>query len=175
MSKYTVETKLKAIELYKKGLGSRQIQCKLNIPSHSTIDRWIILFKKYGKAGLITKRTRKKYSGQFKLEVLNWRKEHNESYQATVLKYGISNTGIIANWQRAYEEGGIDALFIKQGRPTMHKKAKHKKINKSELSELERLRLENRALHVEVEYLKKLDALVQKRGHLKKKDESSQN
>ena len=60
MSKYTVETKLKAIELYKKGLGSRQIQCKLNIPSHSTIDRWIILFKKYGKAGLITKRTRKK-------------------------------------------------------------------------------------------------------------------
>ncbi|KAB1957261.1 transposase, partial [Lactobacillus johnsonii] len=25
MSKYTVETKLKAIELYKKGLGSRQI------------------------------------------------------------------------------------------------------------------------------------------------------
>ena len=112
MSKYTVETKLKAIELYKKGLGSRQIQCKLNIPSHSTIDRWIILFKKYGKAGLITKRTRKKYSGQFKLEVLNWRKEHNESYQATALKYGISNTGIIANWQRAYKEGGIDALFI---------------------------------------------------------------
>ena len=97
------------------------------------------------------------------------------SYQATALKYGISNTGIIANWQRAYKEGGIDALFIKQGRPTMHKKAKHKKLNKSELSELERLRLENRALHVEVEYLKKLDALVQKRGHLKKKDESSQN
>ena len=45
-------------------------------------------------------------------------------------------------------------FFIKQGRPTMHKKAKHKKLNKSELSELERLRLENRALHVEVEYLK---------------------
>lgn len=154
MSKYAVETKSKAIELYKKGLESRQIQCELNIPSHSTIDRWIILFKKYGKAGLITKRTRKKYSSQFKLEVLNWRKEHNESYQATALKYGISNTGIIANWQRAYKEGGIDALFIKQGRPTMHKKAKRKKINKSELSEIERLRLENRALHVEVEYLK---------------------
>ncbi|WP_289704754.1 helix-turn-helix domain-containing protein [Lactobacillus taiwanensis] len=124
MSKYAVETKLKAIELYKKGLGSREIQCELNITSHSTIDGWIILFKKYGKAGLITKRTRKKYSGQFKLD---WRKEHNESYQATTLKYGISNTGIIANWQRAYKEGGIDALFIKQGRPTMHKKAKHEK------------------------------------------------
>ena len=150
MSKYTVETKLKAIELYKNNLGSRQIQRELNIP-YSTINEWIILFKKYGKAGLITKRTRKKYSGQFKLEVLNWRKEHNESYQATALKYGISNTGIIANWQRAYKEGGIDALFIKQGRPTMHKKAKHKKLNKSELSELERLRLENRALNVEVE------------------------
>ena len=58
MSKYTVETKLKAIELYKNNLGSRQIQRELNIP-YSTINEWIILFKKYGKACLITNRTRK--------------------------------------------------------------------------------------------------------------------
>lgn len=37
MSKYAVETKLKAIELYKEGLGSRQIQRELNIP-YSTIN-----------------------------------------------------------------------------------------------------------------------------------------
>ena len=155
MSKYTFEIKLKVIDLYEKGLESAQIGRKLNIPSHSIINGWIGLFKKYGKAGLIIKHTCKKYSGQFKLEVLNWKKEHNESYQTTAIKYGISNVGTIANWQRAYNEGGIDALFIKQGRPTMRNKFKHTKLNKSELSELARLRLENRALHVEVEYLKK--------------------
>ncbi|WP_181413625.1 MULTISPECIES: hypothetical protein [Lactobacillus] len=55
----------------------------------------------------------------------------------------------------------------------MHKKkikAKKHKYTSQELTELERLRLENRALHVENEYLKKLDALVQKRGHRTKKD-----
>lgn len=52
MSKYTVETKLKSIELYKNNLESRQVQHELNISSHSTSDGLTILFKKYGKAGL---------------------------------------------------------------------------------------------------------------------------
>ncbi len=38
MSKYTVETKLKSIELYKNNLESRQVQHELNISSHSTSD-----------------------------------------------------------------------------------------------------------------------------------------
>lgn len=38
MSKYTVETKLKVIELYKNNLGSIEIQRELNMPSHSTSD-----------------------------------------------------------------------------------------------------------------------------------------
>ena len=38
MDKYTVETKLKSIELYKNNLESRQVQHELNISSHSTSD-----------------------------------------------------------------------------------------------------------------------------------------
>lgn len=38
MSKYTVETKLKSIELYKNNLESRQVQHELNISSQSTSD-----------------------------------------------------------------------------------------------------------------------------------------
>lgn len=52
MTKYTLETKLQAIELYKEGFTSIQIQYRLNIPSYTTIDGWIRLFKKYGKAEL---------------------------------------------------------------------------------------------------------------------------
>ncbi|VTX87100.1 Uncharacterised protein [Limosilactobacillus oris] len=44
-----------------------------------------------------------------------------------------------------------------------------------QLSELEQLKAENRALKVENEYLKKLDALVQHRGQSKKSTKSSRN
>ncbi|KRL72638.1 hypothetical protein [Ligilactobacillus saerimneri] len=44
-----------------------------------------------------------------------------------------------------------------------------------QLSELERLKAENRALRVENEYLKKLEALVQRRGRLKKSTKSFKN
>ena len=50
----------------------------------------------------------------------------------------------------------------------------NKQAEKSELSELERLRAENRALRVENEYLK-TRCLVQKRGHRKKNIKSSKN
>lgn len=176
MVKYSIETKLEAVSLYQNGIGTREIRARLGIKSDSLIYSWIEQYKKHGKTGLKTKRTKNKYSGQFKLEVLNWRKQHNESYQRTAAHFNVSNTGIIANWQRAFSQGGIDALNVKLGRPPMQKKkAKKKRYDKSELSELEKLRLENHALHVEVEYLKKLDALVQKRGHLPKKDKSSKN
>ncbi len=44
-----------------------------------------------------------------------------------------------------------------------------------QLSELERLKAENRALKVENEYLKKLEALVQLRGQLKRNIKASKN
>lgn len=51
----------------------------------------------------------------------------------------------------------------------------HNHQAKKQLSELERLKAENRALKVENEYLKKLEALVQHRGQSKKDVKSSKN
>lgn len=173
MSKYLLKTKLEAVDLYQRGFSTKEIQEKLHITSRKSIDGWINNYQQYGNRGLEKSFSKTRYSGQFKLEVLNWRKEHSASYQITANHFNIKQHSTIANWQRKLNEGGVDALFIKQGRPLMHKKkikAKKHKYTSQELTELERLRLENRALHVENEYLKKLDALVQKRGHRTKKD-----
>ena len=127
MVKYSVETKLKAVSLYQNEIGTREIRARLGIKSDSLIYPWIEQYKKHGKKGLKTKRTKNKYSGQFKLEVLNWRKQHNESYQKTAAHFNISNIGTIANWQRVFSQSGIGALNVKLGRPPFqNKKAKYR-------------------------------------------------
>lgn len=78
-------------------------------------------------------------------------------------------------WQRKFNKGGLQALFTRRGR-SKHVTTNHnRQYEKNDLSELERLKMENRALRVENEYLKKLDALIQKRGHHKKNIKSSKD
>lgn len=175
MTKYLLETKLAAVKLSQQGYGAEEIVKKLHLKSHNQVDNWLLKYKAYGVSGLRKSLTRKTYSGDFKLEALNWRKTHNQSYRQTALHFHVFPASTIANWQRSYNKGGVEALFTKRGRPTMTRKPKKQKLTASELSELKKLRLENRALRVENAYLKKLDALVQKRGHLPKKDGSSKN
>lgn len=176
MSKYSFETKLAAVKLNQQGYGAIEIAKKLHVKSQNQVRDWLLVYKTYGVTGLRRKITSKTYSGDFKLEVLNWRKANNQSYNQTALHFHVFPASTIANWQYVYNKGGVEALFTKRGRPPMTKKPKkQKKLTSSELSELKKLRLENRALRVENAYLKKLDALVQKRGHLPKKDGSSKN
>lgn len=113
------------------------------------------------------------YDGYFKLEVLNWKKQHGASYSQTALHFNISNHGTIANWQKKLKERGMETLYTRRGR------ANHMTTNnrqaRQQLSELERLKAENRDLKVENEYLNKLGALVRRRGQPKKNIKSSKN
>lgn len=76
--------------------------------------------------------------------------------------------------KRKLKECGIEALFTRRGW-AKHMTTNHNRQASKQLSELERLKAENRALRVENEYLKKLEALVQRRGQLKKNIKSSKN
>ena len=71
---------------------------------------------------------------------LNWRKEHNEIYQNTAIHFKIATLSLIAHWQKSFDKGRLNALFTKRGRPPVKKSVKY---TSSELSELERLRIEN--------------------------------
>lgn len=175
MTKFSFEIKKLAVNQYLQGIGSTTIARKLGIKRHDTVLMWVARYRKYGINGLKIRRSTHDYDGNFKLKVLNWKKQNQASYATTALKFDISNYGTIANWQRKFERGGVRALFTRRGRPRRMTNNHGKHDNQTSLSELERLRAENRALRVENEYLKKLDALVRKRGHRKKNTKSSKN
>lgn len=175
MTKFSFELKKLAVEQYLRGIGSTTIARNLGIKDHHSVLMWVSRYKKFGIDGLKIRQSKYDYDGYFKLKVLNWKKQNQASYSATALHFDISNVGTIAAWQKKWNDGGAQALFTRRGRAKKMTTNRNRKSNQTSLSELERLKAENRALRVENEYLKKLDALVQKRGHRKKNTKLSKN
>lgn len=174
MTKFNLDTKLKAVQLYLAGVGSTTVARQLGIRNDANVRMWIARYRKYGAKGLELRQPKYDYSGEFKLRVLNWKKQHKASYSQTALHFDLSNVGTIANWQKKFNQGGTQALFTRRGR-AKHMTTNHNRQASKQLSELQRLKAENRALKVENEYLKKLEALVQRRGQSKKNIKSSKN
>lgn len=174
MTKFSLEIKMKAVQLYLSGIGSPTIAQRLGVKTDTSILMWVARYRKYGVQGLEIRSPKYDYDGDFKLKVLNWKKQHKASYSQTALQFDISNPGTIANWQRKLNHFGMEALFTRRGR-AKHMTTNHNRQASKQLSELERLKAENRALKVENEYLKKLDALVQRHGRSKKNTKSSKN
>lgn len=171
MVKFTVKQKLQALNLLKEGYSSCSVAQMIGTGSHQLIDTWAAQYQHFGVKGLEIRHTSQNYRGQFKLQVLNWRKEHDETYQNTAIHFKIATPSLICTWQKRFDEGGLDALFTKRGRPPMNKLPKKPvKYTSSELSELERLRLENRQLHIENDYLKKVEALARRKDAQRKKN-----
>ena len=107
--------------------------------------------------------TFKKYSPEFKFNVIMDMREHGLSYRETANKYGLvvqSEGGAICTlhrWERIYLEEGIEG-FMKQRSGRSPKSGKPKKpLDKSVEEDLI---AENQRLRMELEYLKKLSALV---------------
>lgn len=160
--------------MYLADISSSTITRKLGIKGKRSVQIWVARYRKYGVQGLEIRSPKFDYDGNFKLKVLNWKKQHKVSYLQAALQFDINNPGTIANWQRKLKERGIEALFTRRGRAN-HMTTNHNQQARKQLSELERLKAENRALKVENEYPKKLEALVQRRGQSKKNIKSSKN
>ena len=174
MTKFSFEVKLKAVQMYLSGIGSTTVARRLGVKKKDSVLMWVARYRKYGIQGLEIRQPKYDYSGEFKLRVLNWKKQHKASFTRTALQYDIINIGTIAGWQKKLDQHGKEALFTRRGR-AKHMTTNHDCQASKQLSELKRLKAENRALRVENEYLKKLEALVQHRGQSKKSTKSSKN
>ena len=118
----------------------------------------------------------KKYSAEFKINVIMDMREHRLSYYETARKYGIlgnSKGGEICTlhrWERIYLEEGAEGLMKeRRGRSVSTEGKKRGRPPKLDKQVEEDLITENQRLRMEIEYLKKLDALVQKRLQEEKK------
>ena len=109
--------------------------------------------------------TFKKYSPEFKLSVILDMREHKLSYHETMRKYFLhladsKNFSFLLKWERKYLEEGIEGLSKEnRGRPTVNGK-KRGRPPKLDKQVEEDLIAENQRLRMEIEYLKKLSALV---------------
>ena len=110
----------------------------------------------------------KKYSPEYKLSVIIDMRENHLGYRETVRKYWNTTTELetsnhlrqVIEWERKYLEEGYEGLMKdNRGRPSLtgKKRGRPPKLDKKVEEDLI---AENQRLKMEIEYLKKLSALV---------------
>ena len=117
-----------------------------------------------GKTG----RKNKSYSAEYKIGVIMDMREHRLGYRETARKYNLGKSGstvtTIQRWERIFLEEGAEGLMKeRRGRACAASGTKKGRPPKLDPKVEEDLIAENQRLRMEIEYLKKLDALVRER------------
>ena len=109
------------------------------------------------------------YSAEFKIGVIMDMREHHLGLCETERKYNVQHS-VILKWERIYLEEGAEGLMKeRRGRACKASGSNKGRPPKLDKKVEEDLIAENQRLRMEIEYLKKLDALVQKRLQEEKK------
>ncbi len=161
--RYSSSLKMMAVQDYILGKGSlREICKKHEILNHYQLRQWIMWYNSHGTfkersyaKGEIYMTKGRKTTQKERAEIVEFCIRNNRDYGLTVETYNVSYQQIYG-WVRKYEEGGVDKLQDNRGRTKLE----------SELSEVERLKLEikileakNRQLEIENAFIKKLEEL----------------
>lgn len=160
MSKYSVEFKLEVVKYYEENRCGYETTAKHFNVGFACVQRWVNKYKVHGVKGLI--KNQQQYNGKFKQNVVEYMHNNHLSLQETAIHFNLAGDWIVSKWERIYYEEGPQGLYIdKRGRKkNMSSKPEKKKLSKDVeedlIAEVQRLRMENA-------YLKKLQALVQKR------------
>ena len=109
----------------------------------------------------------KRYSTEFKLGVIMDMREHRLGYRETARKYNLTVTSepsaanMVQRWERIYLEEGAEGLMKeRRGRACKASGSNKGRPPKLDRKVEEDLIAENQRLRMEIEYLKKLSALV---------------
>lgn len=115
-----------------------------------------------------TERKQKRYSAEFKIGVIMDMREHHLGYRETARKYwGVSRgedlnyMNNVIRWERIYLEEGVEGLMKeRRGRACSAGGTIKGRPPKLDKKVEEDLIAENQRLRMEIEYIKKLSALV---------------
>lgn len=161
MGKLSYEDKIKIYKERKEGKSIINLARKYQV-RRQKIDYLIHLIDIHGLDILRTTKN-KIYSRVEKERIINRVLLNNESIRHVSIEEGLLSDGMLFNWISKYKENGYNIVERKRGRnPTMSKVTK-KKENETLEEKIKRLEEENLYLKAELEYSKKLRAVVQAR------------
>lgn len=177
MFRHPFELKLKIVKFVIEGKHS-YYQASQHFKIHQEQIRvWCNLYRNSGEDGLKPQKI-KKYDGNFKVDVVEYMYANHLSFEKVRMHFKLPSSTIVVLWKQMYDEKGRDYLLNNRSIAVDGMQVKrNKRMRKSSipntsdltdkskeelLKEIEDLRMEN-------DYLKKLDALVQKRISQQKK------
>ena len=165
--RYSKELKECAVLDYLSGKGSQEDICRrYGIRSKGKLQKWIQVYNGHGElkssgtggASIMTKG--RKTSFDERVELAGYCIAHEHNYAEAAERYGVSYQQA-RSYTVKYEQYGVEGLQDKRGR----------RKTECEMSELERLRAENKLLRAEKEraemeasFLKKLAEIERRRG-----------
>ncbi|WP_241880269.1 IS3 family transposase [Corynebacterium diphtheriae] len=140
-----------AVDLFEEGYGSRAVANRLGV-RREQVRHLEDRFRLHGRLCLVSKRTKRQYSFDTKMEILR-RHKTGELKSDLAKEYGLSSPNLISHWVWQVNKGGSDALQPKpKGRP----KGSGQSVP---MTEEDTLRRENELLKAEVAYPKKIAGL----------------
>ena len=166
MAKITYEKYINVYNEKKDGKSSISIGKKYSI-DRCKVNYIYSLIEKHGFD--ILRKDKNRYYTQEAKEKLIQRVLNGESVRSVALDEGLTSFGLLSTWVKKYIENGYNIVERKRGRPTMNKKELKPKKNGTLEEENERLKKENLYLKAELEYSKKLRAVVQARKNQQQK------
>ena len=166
MSKLSYEQRISIYNERKQGTSISTLSKKYNVRKN-VIQYMVCLIDKHG-INVLRKDKNMLYPKYKKEEIINRVLIGGETVWAVAIDEGIQNDGTLRNWIKKYQEMGYNIVERKRGRPTMLK-VTNKKENETDKEKIKRLEEENLYLKAELEYSKKLRAVVQARKNQQQK------
>lgn len=142
MVKYSPTLKAQIIsEHFDSGTTGAELARKHQVPIRQA-QKWIQQYRLNGIETLKRHRTRRKFSAEFKWNVINYYQTHDESLAEVAGKYNVLACQI-CTWRQTFIRDGYSGLEPRpKGRPTKMKHSKKEIRQLEKQSELERLRSE---------------------------------
>ena len=166
MSKLSYEDKINLYNDKKRGMSIGSLSDKYKVRK-CVINYLTALIDKHGIDILRTSKN-KIHTKYEKQEVIDRVLINGEAKWAVALDVGLLSKGMLDNWIKNYKENCYNIVERKRGRSTMPKITK-KKENETKDEKIKRLEEENLYLKAELEYSKKLRAVVQARKNQQQK------